>query len=168
MYKIVHIVEMSITKFDVLDSIDRIARNTDAVSHKPRGARHCEIWRRIKNERTNEVLNDDYLRTVSHRYLRNLVKDGLVKKERIYYYLTDDGRRCYISNLVKINKHYQWDEKIKEKTVASFAFPPRGDLIGERRNDEKNLNKVVDALLDKVNDSDIPDDTIIYIRKRKK
>jgi DNA-binding PadR family transcriptional regulator len=157
----------ALNSFKVLDALIREINERKKKGLEDPRAQYTVLLNRVINE--NNSLNESSARPQISRYLKRLMKDGFVVKEKIgrkvFYDVTAKGRFEHLSNRDRLDHSREWYEEAYNDCYYSFSITPsKYGLIHERRtrNELKGKDELMDAIqkLRKVN----PGLESVYIR----
>ena len=131
-----------LNEYNVLDSLIRAVNERRKKGEVETRVNYTMLLNRIIKE--NDQVKEASARPQFSRYLKNLLRDGNVSKEKIgrktFYDVTARGRFYHQSNLDLLDHTREYIEDAFGGMLFSSAFsPPEFGLFQERRNHSKGL-----------------------------
>lgn len=157
-----------LNEYIVLDSLIRAVSERRKMGEIETRVNYTMLLNRIIKE--NDQVKEASARPQVSRYLKGLLSDGNVSKEKIgrnvFYYVTARGSFYHQSNLDLLDHTREYIEDAYGGLIFSSAFsPPGAGLIQERRDHSKGLEgKEILAKAIKIVKEKNPDLESIHIR----
>jgi hypothetical protein len=158
----------ALNEFQVLDALIREIQVRRKKGIEDPRATYTVLLNRVIQENTG--LNESSARPQTSRYLKNLMKEGYVVKEKIgrnvFYDVTAEGRFYCLTSKDRLDPSRKWFEEMLQGCYMSFAVVPPGlGIIREKRDEQVELHGKdrVQELVNQIKKMN-PDLDSIYLR----